>query len=418
MKLLDKFQGLSLTLEKLRLSFWLVPSIFVCISLGLFFFSSFISQYGDSFIKDILGIEAYSAEGARLLLSTSAGALMTVLGVVFSITVVVLQQVSSQYSPRIISSFIKSRSSQSVLGAFLGTFVFSILLLSEIKEDGIDQTSIYVAMGMIFTCIALLVHYIHHISHAIESTTIIKDLRINSIQNLESFSAFLSSNQNEIHKPFEKINPIILESKSYGYIQGLSIGQLKKLELEASTHIRLLHPIGDLVKEGEKLWEITGSVRSQKLEEKLLSTITLGNSRNNSQDFRYGIRQLVDIALKALSPGVNDPSTAVEAIDSLSFVVEKYLKNPFKKIPLKINDNISLELDFESDDQILRLAYSEIIEASYNYARLLRRVKKHIKYLKSFSNDNQTNILNKYLDKIDEIYFKLDSHELDRLTNK
>lgn len=417
-ELIKRFPGLTLLYEKLRLSFWLVPGLFVILSFCLFLISGTFSYYLDSYLKIVLKLKPYPADGAQLLLSTSAGALMTVVGVVFSITVLVLQQVSSQYSPRVISSFIKSRSSQAVLGAFMGTFLFNILLLAEISDENVQQAPLYIAIFMILCCVGLLVHFIHHISHAIQSTSIIEDLRHDGNNSYKKFQKVVSSRQKVVEIEDNNTEFLTIKAKTYGYVQGISFRDLSDITLQRSVSITLLVQIGDLVDEDTDLWRIEGSLEGEsEIEKKILSTLTIGSARTNSQDFRFGIRQLTDIALKALSPGVNDPSTAVEALNSSSYILKSFFKYPCDNKPLVISDRFILNLNFATSEEAIRLTYGEIIEASLSYSRVLRSIRESIENVSRFASNDQKKILHYYLGKLEDAYAKADVSELDDIAN-
>lgn len=416
LKILKKFPGLNLFLEKIKMSFWLIPSFFTISSFLLFLFNGHLSDWFDKYLNDVLKVKPFSAEGAQQLLSTSAGALMTVVGVMFSITVVVLQQVSQQYSPRIISSFIKSRSSQTVLGAFMGTFLYNVLLLADIYKEQVIQAPVYVAIVMILVCIGLLVHFIHHISHAIQSTSIIKDLRESAIQSYENFQNFVEKRQGVVEVRFENRQFIHIKAGRYGYIQGISIRELNDIRLSKSISISLLKGIGDIVDEDTDLWRVEGEFSDvDDIRKKLENVVLIGNSRSSSQDIRFGIRQLVDIALKALSPGINDPSTAIESLNSITYVLKCYFKYPCQNEPLVINDNFILNLKFASSEEAIRLSYCEIIEASVAYTRVLRKVKDSIENVYQFANLDQKRILDLYLKKVESVYREADARELDEI---
>lgn len=282
--------------------------------------------------------------GARGVLSTIAGTSMTIATMAFSITIVALQLGSSQFSPRILRGFTGDRGNQVVLGIFVATFAYSLVVLRVVRTETDDQrtfvpgTAVTVALVFAFVMIGALIYFFHHATRGIQAPVIIdravqdtRGLIEREIDRREAmtFHAIM---------PESVAEPERIAACSAGSIQKIDLGTLTRVACDSGGVIRVWFEEGDHVLSGETLasfWmteESEEAPRARQDEqgsreqretgreqraEAVRSAFFLGPERTLEHDVDLGFRQVSDIALKALSPGINDPTTAIACIDRL-----------------------------------------------------------------------------------------------------
>lgn len=324
-------------LRKLLNTFWFVPGL--------------VSLLGPLLAFLLLGLDHYlnlsqasfmfhggTAE-ADTILSTIAGSLITVAGLAFSITIVVLQLVSSQYTPRALRGFLQDRVTQVVAGGFFAIFAYSSLVLAAIREPtsldpGFNPTlSITVALGLGFLGLALLLIFVHHTGRIIQVSDIAARLATQTLQTIDHPYPTLT-NEVLVDQETSRLiqswrideEPAHIRAGSTGYVQRVKLDRLMRDLLYPGIHLRLLVCPGDFVTEET----IIADVRPVRLVDPgFLQAIhhpfVIERERDIEQDARFGVRQLADIALRALSPAINDPTTGVLCIRYLQAVFERLL---------------------------------------------------------------------------------------------
>jgi uncharacterized membrane protein len=369
-------------LNKVLYSFWFVPLI---MTIGAIILSIFTLSIDTLLLQstDMRGWWLYTGgpEGARTVLATTAGSMITVAGVVFSITIVVLSLASSQFGPRLIKNFIEKRINQMVLGTFIATFIFCILTLQKIRES--DETTfvphISVTTGILLGIASLivLIYFIHSISTSIRANNIIanvcEDLD-NSIERVfpEEYGSDRSKTDRSIEDLIEEQGYISekyyreiekIPSDKSGYLLGYDIGELLTIAVKEDILIRIDHRPGDfIVGNNPLLWIWPGKKLDEKLGKKLITTFMMGSERSSDQDIEYPIHLLVEIAVRALSPGINDPFTAITCIDWLGEALSKLA-----------GKKIHGPLYFDEDGKIRVIAkpvtFSGAVDAAFNQIR-------------------------------------------------
>jgi uncharacterized membrane protein len=270
------------------------------------------------------------ADGSRGLLTAVATSMITVAGVVFSITVVVLSLASSQYTSRVLRNFMSDRTNQTVLGVFVGIFAYCLVVLRTIRggDEGAFVPSLAVLFGLLlaFVGIGVLIYFIHHIATAIQASQILAtaaDETLRAVDRLfpeEVAEAGVEEGVPPLPAGQRRWHPVA--SGLVGYIQRIDAEALVAFARERQTVVRMECDVGAFVTEGTSLASVLGreppdgpAVRS------LQAVYVIGRQRTIDQDAAFGIRQIVDIALKALSPGIHDPTTAVMCLDYLTAIL-------------------------------------------------------------------------------------------------
>ncbi|MDP8910114.1 MAG: DUF2254 domain-containing protein [Chloroflexota bacterium] len=268
------------------------------------------------------------ADGARGVLTAIAGSLVTVIGTVFSIQIVALQLASSQYTPRVLRQFTGDRVNQAVLAAFIGTFTYALLVLRSVRAADDESPafvpilSVSTAILLALICVALLILFIHHSARSIQASVIIDRVKTETVRQVEQLFRTEPSESPAPIAMLPKGEPAVVETTGAGYLQHVDADNLCKLAEREGLTIRALQPVGAFLHRGATVADVWPRDRvDDQLAGKVRSAFVLGIERTIDYDVAFGIRQLADIALKALSPGINDPTTAMHAIDRLGEIL-------------------------------------------------------------------------------------------------
>ena len=267
---------------------------------------------------------------AQVILGGVAASMMTVVSIVFAILLRTLTLASMQFSPRIIVSFSKDRVTQWTLGVFLGTFSYCMAALPaarSLPQPFAPVATVLGAMLLALTCVGWLLYFIHHISQAISVNHIVDRIAketegvIDDIMPWPHWPGRLQQTQAPPPSPDE----IAVAGPESGYIRFVDARRLLDLAKQSHVRIRVLRRVGQFVPAGIPLAMVA---RGERLDDdgtaRLLSAFDIGPTRTLQQDVEFGVLQIVDIALKAISPAVNDPSTGINCVDQLSRVMIRF----------------------------------------------------------------------------------------------
>ena len=268
---------------------------------------------------------------AQVILSSIATSIMTVVSIVFAILLMTLTLASTQFSPRILISFVRDRTTQWTLGIFLGTFSFCIAALPAARSlphpfAPVATTSTAMALALI--CVGWLIVFIHHISQAVSVNHIVDRIAREAELVIDEFmerprGEFPPSERLEVHDTADDI-PVL--NRDSGYIRYLDVARLLNLAREYRIRIRVERRVGQFVPTGVPLLWVSRADRvTAERSAHLLAAFDIGPTRTMQQDVEFGVIQLVDIALRAISPAVNDPSTAISCIDQLSRIMIRWV---------------------------------------------------------------------------------------------
>ena len=309
-----------------RYSLWFVPGLMVAAALVL----AYVTSELDGALHPSGGAKLWwlyegSPEGARAVLSTIAGSMITVAGLVFSLTMVVLSLTSSQFGPRLVRNFMDDTGNQLVLGTFVATFVYCLVELRAIEGSGNDplpSLSVSLGLALALASLGVLIYFIHHIASSIQANNLLANVGRefeNAVRRLfpevtEGPTAWPSP---ELPKGFAQ-RAGELGVRQSGYVQMIDHGRLYDLAREQNLLVQVIRRPGDFVIKDNPLclvWPPESFTPA--LGVRLHRSFTLGVERTEAQDVEYVARLLAETALRALSPGVNDPYTAVTCIDWL-----------------------------------------------------------------------------------------------------
>ena len=277
------------------------------------------------------GAIAGGPSSARSLLQAISSSMLTLTALVFSITLVVLQLASSQFSPRVLRTFLHDRRIQLSLGIFTATFVYALVVLREVRgEDGVVGTfvpgvAISVGFGLTVVSVAVLVAYIHHITQSIRVVNIIARLGRETARTIEREHPHDMAPV--VVRRERDVDPRVVCARRAGVVVVVQQRHLVELAERADASVQLVPRVGDFVPCGAPLMEVRGGDGFD--EEEARRAVLLEPERSVRQDVAFGFRQLVDIAEKALSPGVNDPTTAVQCLDQIHDLLRRLCERPY-----------------------------------------------------------------------------------------
>lgn len=377
MSVLDRISSFT---QRVSDSLWFVPSTIVLASLLLALALVDLSSVLDPGLLDRFPrIFGASAESSRSILSTIAGSMVTTAGVTFSVMVLAVSQASTQYTPRVMRNFMRDRVSQVTLGALIGVFVYSLIVLRTIRSGDelfIPSAAVAAAMLLALLAVALLMYFIHHIASTLEAGTVLASVAKDTLHYADRlFTEELKAGEDD-EPPQASARSSNTEwqpiwARRSGYIQHLDIEGLLQTADEWGVVIRMDRAVGEFVAAGTQLASLTGRSVDEDIVDGINAQYVIDTYRTVFQDPSFGIRQMVDIAIKALSPGVNDSTTAVTSLNYLAAVLVHIAS---RRIPLaerRVNDKMRLIVRQPTFEEMVDEAFSEIRRNASNNLRVL-----------------------------------------------
>ncbi len=377
-------------LADLRASLWFVPGVMIffsiALALGLIEIDSRVQPEWFANFPRLFGL---GADGSRGMLTAIASSMLTVAALAFSLTLNAVTQASGQFTPRIFRNFMRDRANQFVLGYFVSVFAFYLLVLRTIR--GADEIRfvppLAVMCGLILALggILVLIFFFHHIAASLQITIILDNIAAETKQSIKKLfpqelgEAATADEKNRIWQAGEIKNWRKIPALEAGYVQNADAEGLLEFAAENKILIRMRRGIGQFAGSGAVLAEIAPDTETAdwqiKIDRERIKQINdffgIDRQRTIEQDVGFGIRQIVDIALKALSPGVNDTTTAVSCIDNLGEIVGEIAR---RKMPAKIpsKDNVPRVVVIAPDFQdYVETAFDQIrISGKANFAIL------------------------------------------------
>ncbi|MFH1871568.1 MAG: DUF2254 domain-containing protein [Pseudomonadota bacterium] len=318
----------------LRTSFWFVPSLIVAASIAL---AVTLIEADSTGSKDWMGrwpdLFFVNAAGARGMLSTIAGSMMSVVGVTFSMTLVTLALASSQYTSRILRNFMRDRVTQVVLGIFAGIFTYCLIVLRTIRGGEsafVPSLAVFIGVVLAIGGIVVLIYFIHHIASSIQASSIIATVADETMATVDKlFPGALEhgpadDDESQARLPAPERDWQTIPVKGNGYIQSVDNATLLRLAREHKTIVKMERGIGLFVVDGTPLASLALEDSPDKdLVAALQRAYSISRHRTPEQDAAFGIRQIVDMALRALSPSTNDTTTAVMCVDYLTAILAR-----------------------------------------------------------------------------------------------
>ncbi len=334
-------------LESIRTSLWFWPVLMTLFAIALAQGLILLDQSGwlgrstrlDR-ISNVLGAEwlfGAGADGARSLLATIAASMVAIAATVFSVTIVALSLAAGQMGPRLLRTFIRDRGTQISLGMFIATFAYCIIVLGVVNEGVaakpfVPKAAVSMALALALVSLAVLIYFIHNVAQAIQAPVVIGVVGCELEESIERlFPASIGTDQSgaadatAAHLPASfSQDSAPVHARCSGYLQLIDGEELAKLARAADVILWVDRRPGDHVIAGTEIARIWPSAKSTAaLGEQVQKAYVFGATRTPAQDVRFLINQLVEIAQRALSPGINDPITAEACIDHLGVALGK-----------------------------------------------------------------------------------------------
>ncbi|MDX1556288.1 MAG: DUF2254 domain-containing protein, partial [Xanthomonadales bacterium] len=316
--------------EELRSSYWFVPGAMALASMVL----AFTSRYMDDLIPDAMWevlawLHGIGPAGARAVLSTIAASAISVASLVFSISILTLTMASSQFGPRLIRNFMNQGAAQWTLGTFLATFIFTLLVLASVPETAdvgdVPFLSVLIGLALGLLSFAVLIFFIHHVAQMIQAPRVIADVTSRLAASIERLlpedgkesDRYARSDGDGPPEHFVE-DARDLRARASGYIQAVDLKDLVALAAKRDGYIVTRRRPGQFANRDDVVGQLAPADRFEDEDrERAEAAFVYGDQRTETQDIEYAIDQVVEIAVRALSPGINDPFTAINCIDQL-----------------------------------------------------------------------------------------------------
>lgn len=367
--------------ERVRTSLFYVPTVFLVAGAVL----GQISVTVDSIVSRgaahlPIGLTS-TVESARTVLGTIAGATITVAGIAFSVSLLIIQLASSQYSPRVIHGLFRDPFNKRVMGVVVGTFTYCLIVLRSVRapiEEGdtpvIPNISVAIAVVLGLVAILSIIGFINHSAHSMDVSQILQTVTDEAIAQIDRTWPDVDEPPHEsAGRDVPADPPFRVDIATNGWVQHIDRHGLIDLVPPGGT-VRLETAVGRYAIKGMPLctlWPAPPAGDEEAVVEAAHHAVAIGKTRTLSQDVTYGVRQLADVALKALSPGINDPTTAQDAIFHMTAVLAELLRRPAPSPSFE--DDHGRRLVDDSGDahrEVIALAFDELRHFSANQPRL------------------------------------------------
>jgi uncharacterized membrane protein len=361
----------------------LISAVCIALALALPWAEAHVGALARAGRSPSLQLFQSSPDGARTVLTSAAGALATIVGVAFSLTLVTLQLAAGQYGPRVIASYVRDGTTRVALGLFVGTIAYLLLVVLSIRSAGaargefVPPVALALAILLILACLITLAYFLHHLSRSIQAETVIAGIGRDVIREIHRI-AREDAGGDPTSAP-DAGSGTAVTALTAGYLQVVDLERLAAaVPCDRPRTAVVVAAAGDFVLPDAPLVRLDPPLDlSPGVERRLRSAFALGRSRTHREDVLFGIRQLVDTALRALSPGLNDVTTAVEVVNELGAVALEYARSSAgsERTHRRVRfGDVTVVVPRASLGDVLEHAFSEIPRAGIGHPRLLVRV--------------------------------------------
>jgi uncharacterized membrane protein len=320
----------------IKASYWFIPGLLTALAFGLALLTIHLDRrWGSEWLAAFAWFEGAQPEGARAQLTVIASAMIAISSTVFAITIAAVAYASGNYGPRLLNNFMNDRGNQVSLGVFVATFVYNLLVLRTVRnpEDApapgetateavtafVPQLSMLISGASVLLAVAVLVYFLHHIPASIRINTVLGGIGRRLIAGIEERFPLEGGRA----EPEQHSEGQVVRATHVGYVEIIDFEQLDQLAARHGVIFSLAIRTGDFIHPHLPVVRVSGGEADEKLCRQILDCFSLGDSRTPTQDLEFLIDELVEIALRALSPGVNDPFTAVTSLHWLAAALAK-----------------------------------------------------------------------------------------------
>ncbi|WP_182869536.1 DUF2254 domain-containing protein [Stieleria mannarensis] len=332
---------------RIKGSYWFIPSLMVIAAFVLSQGAIWVDRaIGNEWTKEFWFTSMNQPDGARAFLATVAGSMITVAGVTFSLTILAVSHATSHFGPRLLDNFMRDRGNQVTLGTFVATFLYCLLVLRVIRGNWestamgvsmdafVPQFALIIAMVLTIASVGELIYFIHHVPDSIHISTVLQRLARDMTAKFdelypETLGDPLEAESKQPEPEFDFRHQV--PATRSGYLQGVDDTELLAFARSNATTVRLLRRPGDFIRENEVIAEVAAMDDwCDDHADQVRHGVAIGSIRTPTQDVFFVLNRFVEVATRALSPGVNDPFTAMQCIDWLSVGLVKLAE---RKIP-------------------------------------------------------------------------------------
>jgi uncharacterized membrane protein len=412
--------------ERFATSLWLLPTVTAVVAFwaakGLCSLDRTIPQN-----KRAWYLFGGHPENARELLSTVAGSVMSLTGVVFSVTIIVLQLASSQFTPRVLRTFLEDRLTRTSLAIFIGAFVFPMAVLPEVSNDPefVPAMAVFVAFGLALVSVLVFARYIHHMAHSIRVVNVIGRVAVDTRASLEKMFPPRADGAREpaaeAPMPAPGAAHLVRHERKAGVIAHVDHERLLSVAVRLNLVVELIPRLGDFVPQNAPLFRVWGECPPA-FPRAVRDCVSITSERTQHQDPAFGLRQLVDIAERALSPGVNDPTTAIQVLDVIHDLLRTLATRSFP--PVVVTDGSGrarIVVRGLTWAGYVHLGFDEIRQYGQSSLQVLRRLRIAIEDLLTVASDERLAVLRRQLLLLDQAlatgFPSAEERDLARATN-
>ena len=362
---------LSALAEKMKASLFLVPMASVVAAIAFGQMSVYVDSRLDRGSADLAFGLSSTVDSARAVLTTIAGATITFAGIAFSVSLLIIQLGSSQYSPRVVHTLFRDPFNRRVMGLVVGTFTYCLIVLrsvrSALEESGspvIPNLSVAIAVLLGIAAILAIVAFINHSAHSMDISEILERVTRDAIDQIRSQWLLDDPGEPGHEAPWSAPTHEVRFRRT-GWVQQVDLDALLEAAPDGGTILLDTLP-GRYAIVGVPACRISPPPDDvEASERRIWAAIGIGQTRTMQQDISYGLRQLVDVALKALSPGINDPTTAQDAIFHAAAVLGEALRrNPPPAALTGDGDRRLFLCQQHTHDELVRLTFDEVRQAA------------------------------------------------------
>jgi uncharacterized membrane protein len=358
---------ISSLVERLRSSLFFVPMAAVVVAAVLGFSALAVDRHVDTTLADLpLGFTS-TVESARTLLGVIAGATISFAGIAFSVSLLIIQLASSQYSPRVVHTLFRDPFNKRVMALVVGTFTYCVVVLRSVRsaldpggEPVIPNISVAVAVVLGIATILAIVAFINHSAHAMDVSEILERIRREATEQIRTeWTPAEPHGDGDSELPSPSAEPTtVIRADGSGWIQQIDTAAILDCLPDGATAYVETYA-GRYAIEDTRLIVISPAIDVTALNSALRAAFVIGETRTMQQDVTYGLRQLVDVAVKALSPGINDPTTAQDAIFHTAAVLSELLRHDPRPAVTIDRSRRLVMVQQPSHGELIQLAYDE-----------------------------------------------------------
>lgn len=319
---------------RINASYWFIPALLTVGAVLLAFATTAIDRHvGVDWIADNAWVEASRPDGARELLSTISGSMISVAGTVFAITIAAVVYASGNYGPRLLTNFMTDRGNQWSLGVFIATYVYCLMVLRSIRQPDeaglfesapgggfVPEISLLIAMVLTLLSVGVLVFFLHHVPDSIRINNVVAAIGRRALEIADE--RFPDSDSGVEPRVAATRGEYVLPARRVGYVEVIDFDRLAAMCEKSGIVVHLAVRPGDFVHPDVALLHASDEI-DEEVAKQLRNAFALGHNRTTAQDLEYLIDELVEIGLRALSPGINDPFTAITCLHWIGAVTAR-----------------------------------------------------------------------------------------------